>query len=294
MNVTPLSPLGGVAVKGVDLSRPQSLLESRALSDLYDEQGLVVFHGQTLSKRELIAAALPFGGAMIEVSATAPDPEVPGILVVSTRGATGDVVPDDPVALVGDLEWHTDQGHVPNPSRGKILYAVQVPAEGGLTGFIDGHATYSALTEDMKRQLENLHVIQSWNRAETYLARNRAYRVGGDTVLHNQYKDVAYPMIVAHPVTKRKVLNVPPLWSAGVVELPGTEGIALIEELVAHVKQQKFQYWHRYQPGDALIWDNWRFVHAAGGTPGRYARTLWGVMLAPTHMIGCPLETAGL
>jgi taurine dioxygenase len=78
-------------------------------------------------------------------------------------------------------------------------------------------------------------------------------------------------------VTGAKVLNLPPLWSAGFVELPGSEGAELLETLKRHILQAKYQYWHSYRAGDALIWDNWRFIHAASGTPGRYVRTMWSV-----------------
>ena len=80
----------------------------------------MVFSGQKPSKQQLVDAGAAFGGTMIDPPATVRDPEVPGIVVISTRGTTGDVVPKDPNELVGDLEWHTDQGYVPAPNRGKI------------------------------------------------------------------------------------------------------------------------------------------------------------------------------
>jgi taurine dioxygenase len=279
MIVRSLSDVAGVEVEGVDLSRPQSPEEARALAQLYDEHGLVVFRDQRLTKPQLIEAARPFGGPMIDVPGAARDPEVPGIIMLSTRGPRGDVVPNA-AELIGDLDWHTDQGFVPVPSRGKILYSVEVPEEGGLTGFIDGQVTYEALPAATKARIEDLHVIQSWNRAEEYRLRNTAYRVdGANQLARDKFKDVAYPVVVRHPHTGARILNVPPLWAAGIVELPGAEGEALVEELIAHIKQPRFQYWHRYRVGDALIWDNWRFVHAASGTPGRYVRTLWTVMV---------------
>jgi taurine dioxygenase len=280
MVVQQLSPLGGVAVEGVNLAAARSAQEDRELAGLYDTYGLVVFRDQKLTKRQLLEATYPFGGPMIDVPAIVPDPEVPGITIISTRGPDGNVVPEDPNALVGDLEWHTDQGYVPVPNRGKYLYALEVPEEGGMTGFIDGQLTYDALSDAMKARIENLHVIQSWNRAEEYLARNRAYRIEGEKAMaYDKFPPVVYPMVIRHPLNGKKLLNVPPMWSAGVVEMPGAAGMALIEELVAHITQPQFQYWHRYRVGDALIWDNWRFLHAASGTPGRYVRTLWSIVI---------------
>jgi taurine dioxygenase len=287
MIVRSLSDVGGVEVEGVDLSRPQSPEESRALAELYDREGLVVFRDQALTKQQVIGAAAPFGGAMINVPGAAIDPEVPGIIMLSTRGPSGDVLPDDDAALIGDLEWHTDQGFVTVPSRGKILYAVAVPEEGGLTGFIDGQLTWKQLPQALKRRVEGLHVIQSWDRADADRAKNIRYRVDGAKELASgRFPNVAYPIVMAHPHTGEKILNVPPMWAAGIVELPGAEGDALLAELVAFVKQERFQYWHRYRVGDALIWDNWRFLHAASGTPGRYVRTMWTVMVQGGPEVG--------
>ncbi|MFA7387695.1 MAG: TauD/TfdA family dioxygenase [Thiohalobacteraceae bacterium] len=287
MQIHPLSPLGGITVAGVDLRTPVSAAFDAPLQQLYAEHGIVVFRGQTLSKAELVAAGEHFGGTLINKEAVAPDPEAPGITVISTRGPFGDTMPEDQDEVVGDLEWHTDQGYVVSPIRGKILYAVQVPDEGGLTGFIDGQLTYEALPDDLKARIDGLHVIQSWNRSEEYLARNRDYRIKGhQEMTRDRFPDLSFPIVLAHPVTGAKILNVPPLWSAGIVEMPGAEGDALLATLVDFVKQPRFQYWHRYTVGDAVLWDNWRFVHAAGGTPGRYVRTLWAINIKGGPVLG--------
>lgn len=294
MQIRKLSEVGGVEVEGVDLSRPRSAEEDRALMRLYDEHGLVVFRGQNLTKRQLVDSGAAFGGTMIDPPATVRDPEVAGIVVISTRGTTGDVVPKDPEALVGDLAWHTDQGYVPNPNRGKILYGVQIPPEGGKTGFIDNQLTYAALPEDMKKQIEGLHVIQSWDRAEAYLTRNRDYRIGGDKeMVKGKFPDMIYPLVYAHPKTGAKILNVIPLYDAGILEMPGPDGAALLEELLLHVLQPRFQYWHQYRVGDAVLWDNWRSLHASSGTLGKYVRTLWSIVIDSGPNLGYEMPKEG-
>ncbi len=292
MHIHKLSELGGIAVEGIDLSAPADPELDATLNALYDEHGIVVFQGQNLSKPQLVAAGDHFGGTLVNKQAVAPDPEAPGITVISTRGPFGDVIPEDQNALVGDLEWHTDQGYITAPIRGKILYAVQVPEEGGKTGFIDGQVTYAALDDAMKRRIEGLHVIQSWNRSEEYLERNRDYRIKGhQEMTRDRFPDLAFPIVLPHPRTGAKILNVPPLWSAGILEMPGSEGDALLNELVEFVKQPCFQYWHTYAVGDAALWDNWRFIHSAGGTPGRYVRTLWSISIKGGPELGRPITT---
>jgi taurine dioxygenase len=293
MEVRRLSDLGGVEVVGVDLTASPTTEQDRALMALFDEHGLVVFRDQKLTKRQLIDATAPFGGAMVNTPVAAADPEAIGISVLSNRGADGNMVPEDPDKLYGAAGWHTDQGYVATPNRGKILYGVQVPEEGGMTGFIDGEATYTALPDDLRSCVENLHVVQSWDHMRPEASDERKYRRDGERQLtRGRFADVLYPIIYPHPITGRKVLNFPPMWAARIAEISGSDAETLARRLVEHITQPKFQYWHSYRVGDAMLWDNWRFLHAASGTLGRYVRTVWSVALRSGPKIGITLDAA--
>jgi len=290
MIIEPLSPKGGVSIAGIDMSRPLAAAEFSRVSGAFEEHGLVVIRGQNLTKPQLVAATEPFGGPELCPAVNDTDPEAPGVSEIRTRGPNGERLHEDDGALVGDIAFHTDQAYVVAPNRGKLLYAVEVPEEGGATGFIDGFATYDALPETTKRRIEGLHVIQSWAHAQATIARNKAYRRDGEQVLaDNRFADLAYPLVLTHPNSGRKALNVPPLWTAGIVEMPGEEGRRLVDELIAHITRPEFIYWHRYRPGDIAAWDNWRFLHAAEGTPGRYARLIWSVVIRGGPVLGRPI-----
>jgi taurine dioxygenase len=292
MLIQALSPLGGVEVQGVDLSRPLPADVSRQLADLYEEHGLVAIRGQQLTKLQLIGATEPFGGSDIP-AVNDSEPEAPGVTIITTRKPDGSFEPGEDDVLVGQINWHTDQAYITRPNRGKLLYALEVPPEGGMTGFIDGSKTYAALPATTKARIDGLHVIQSWRHAQATIHKNRVYRREGETVLaDNRFPDVAYPLVVSHPNSGRKSLNIPPLWASGILELPRKEGLALIEELIAHISQPQFAYWHRYSPGDVVAWDNWRFMHAASGTPPGQARTLWSVIIRGGPEIGRQLQAA--
>jgi taurine dioxygenase len=291
MRVTRLSDTSGVAVEGVDLSRPVPAEIAAELMRLYDEEGLLAIRGQNLTMPQLLAATEPFGGSEVHVAVGDDAAELPGVTVISTRGNEGHVTPEEQDAIVGDIDWHTDQAYVVAPNRGKLLYAKVVPEVGGKTGFIDGERTYAALPEATRARIDGLHVVQSWRHAQATIARNRGFYAKGATQLaDDRFPDVAYPLVIRHPRTGRKSLNVPPLWAAGIVELPEAEGRALIDELIAHIRKPQFAYWHGYREGDVVAWDNWRYLHAAGGTPGRYVRTLWSTVIRGGPVIGDAIE----
>jgi taurine dioxygenase len=281
----------GLEIESLDLSRPLDPEVSQELGKLYDQHGLLVFRDQRLTKRELVEATHPFGGPDLHPAVDDTDPDSPGISVISTRGAFGDVIPDEQDELVGDIDWHTDQAYIVAPNRGKLIYAVEVPEVGGKTGFLDGQRTYEALPHAMKERVEGLHVVQSWRHAQTTIARNKGYRLEGDKLMPvDRFPDIASRLVHEHPRTGRKVLNLPPLWASGIVELPGEEGRKLLDQLIAHIRQPQFAYWHSYRPGDLLAWDNWRFLHAAGGTPGKYRRTMWTVVIRGGPVFGRVIE----
>jgi len=284
----------GAEISGVDLSRPAAPELSRALMDAYNEYGLVVIRDQTLTKQQLVEASRSFGELEIHPLANAIDKEVPEILIISTHGTMGDVTPGGEDELVGKIDWHTDLAYVPVPNRGALIYGVELPPEGGMTGFIDRQATYAALPEDLKGRLEGLTVIQSWRYAQEGIAKNPSFRTdeGAKMLALDKFPDLAAPLVYPHPVNGYKVLNVPPMWSSGIVELPGTDGRALLDELIRHSLQPQFIYWHRYQPGDAVLWDNWRQMHAASGTKGRHRRLMWRTTFKGSVEFGRPLARA--
>ena len=286
MEVGKLADRGGVEVRGLDLAAPPTPGENEALNALFEEHGLVVFRDQQLTKQQLVDAGIRFGGSVLRKPLVADDPEALGISVLSNRGYDGTVIPNDPNEKVGEAPWHTDQGYLPNPNRGKILYCVQAPEEGGMTGFVDGYAAYDALSAEMKSRIEELHVVQSWGKLQRRTD-GQDFRLDGKREMEKaRFADVLFPIVYPHPVSGRKVLNFPPMWAAGIAEMAGPEGEALTQALIEHITQPKLQYWHRYALGDAVLWDNWRFLHKAGGTPGRYARTIWSITLNSGPQIG--------
>ena len=45
----------------------------------------------------------------------------------------------------------------------------------------------------------------------------------------------------------------------------GERGAVLLDELLAHATQPQYEYRHRWQPGDMVMWDNRCLLHKANG-----------------------------
>lgn len=277
MKTRPLSNAAGVIVEGLDLTRPLDGQTAAELRALFDEEGLLLLRDQQLTKHQLVDATRALGEPEIHPLKNAIDRDVPEIMIISTHGRDGDVMPDDEEELVGLIDWHTDLAYMQTPNRGALIYGIELPPEGGMTGFIDRQRTYDALPAALKARIQGLTVVQSWRYAQEGIARNPSFRTdeGAQVLELDRFPDLGYPLVYKHPANGRELLNVPPMWAARIEEIPGPEGRALLDELIAHSLQEQFIYWHRYDPGDLVIWDNWRMMHAASGTKGRYRRLMY-------------------
>ncbi len=129
---------------------------------MFDDKGLVVFRDQNLTKRQMVSATYIFGKPEIQPLTNARDPDVPEIMILSTRGCRSDVIPETDEEVLGKVDWHTDLAYVATPNRGALQCCVEIPQEGGRTGFIDRQKTYEALPNSLKKRIEGLSVIQSW------------------------------------------------------------------------------------------------------------------------------------
>jgi taurine dioxygenase len=56
--------------------------------------------------------------------------------------------------------------------------------------------------------------------------------------------------------------------------------LALIDQLMAHATQKKYEYRHQWRPGDMVIWDNRSVMHQANADYDmNQRRYLWRLML---------------
>jgi len=80
-----------------------------------------------------------------------------------------------------------------------------------------------------------------------------------------KYAEQRRPAVVNHPVTGRPILFVNPMHTHGFEGMDRKEAWQLIEELAEHATQERFTYYHSWQVGDLLIWDERATMHRGAG-----------------------------
>jgi len=72
---------------------------------------------------------------------------------------------------------------------------------------------------------------------------------------------VDHPIARTHPATGRKAIYVTADECTGISGMPEAEALALLKQLSEQVVRPEFQYHHKWQVGDVLMWDNCAVQH---------------------------------
>ena len=279
--LNPLTSHIGAEVTGLDLRQPVSEDVKASLNAAWAKHAVLVFRDQQLSPPQFAEAAQLFGSIMQQQLKSFALPDHPQVGTISSRDLP---VKDGKLHVRGE-NYHTDHSNFPAPPKGTTLHAVNLPDRGGDTQFVDVRAAFDDLPESMKRKiiaLKSPHVYESSHSPRKMTALSAEERAKIPVSMQ--------PLVIRHPVTGRSALYLNTGRMEGIEGMPGDEGFALIDQLFEHATQPKYEYRHKWLPGDMVIWDNRSVMHQANADydPAQY-RYLYRIMLQ-----GDPLQQAVL
>ena len=264
LEILPFDAALGAEVRGVDLSRDIDDTTFATIARAWNDHSVLLFRDQAIDAVQHVAFSRHFGDLEVHVLDQYLHPEHPEILIVSN------VMDGDRHVGIYDAGryWHTDLSYLAVPSRGSLLYAMEVPHDAagnplGDTLFASTAAAYDALSEPVKRRIAEL-------KAEFSLANRHAKLVADgdpDATLSDAHRQQAPPVVHkvvrTHPITGRRSIYVNAGQTSRILGLPEDEARNLLHELCAHCTRPEFVYRHRWRAGDLLIWDNIPTQHLA-------------------------------
>ena len=250
-------------VHGVDLSRPVSDEVFARIADAWAEHLVLRFSGQKLDDRMLMQFSarfgeldrVPIGAANLDRINSGVVPEaLDWVAVIANAKKDG-----KEMGGLGSYElvWHTDMSYNPLPPRASLLYALEVPADGGNTGFLNMYAAYETLTPELKRAIEGKTCIHDSSRNSAGELRKGFQR----TVDVRHTPGAVHPLVRLHPVTGRKALFLGRRPGAYVHGLEVEESEALLDAIWTHATQEKFAWYQKWRAGDLVMWDNRCVMH---------------------------------
>jgi taurine dioxygenase len=266
-----LSPHTGAEIRGIDLRQPVDEETRTALNQAFTDHAVLVIRDQKLSAQEFLEAMQIFGNIFPQHNTRFQVPECPAIHYISNQ----DKLEDGKVYIPGE-GYHTDHSNDAEPPKATALHAVKLPKTGGDTQFVNMYEAYNALPDQTKKKISGLkarHVYQS-KHSERKLPKLSEERknIGSESVIH--------PLVRTHPISGRKAIYINPIRIEEIIGMGNAEALPLLDELMEHATQRKFQYRHKWQSGDVVIWDNRCLMHKANGDyPVGEVRYLYRLML---------------
>ena len=256
------APMLGKEILDLDISQALDEKTFLKLRNDFDENSVLVFRNQSLSPEQHIRFSKGFGELEIHVVAKYLLPDHPEIFRVSNILENGQRIGGS-----GEF-WHTDLSYVQRPSRGSLLYSIEVPKRDGVilgdTLFASTVAAYDALSLAMKNRLEGLIGIHRFGDIYAQIQKSRP-GIAAPVVNSAMTPEVRHPIVKIHPNTGKKTLFVNEGFTTAIEGMPEDESASLLRELFDHCTQEQFVYRHKWQVGDLLMWDNWATVHCAMG-----------------------------
>jgi taurine dioxygenase len=161
----------------------------------------------------------------------------PSITIISNLDAGGKPVLDNGGLGSYEVVWHTDNSYVAVPPAGSMLYALEVPVNGGGdTSFNNQYLAYEELPDHLKRAIEGKYQVHD-------SSRNSAGVLRPGVKLPTKPEEVegpTHPLVRVHPVTGRRALYLGRrrVWPSNyIIGIPNEESERLLDELWAHATQ---------------------------------------------------------
>lgn len=250
MKVEPLTPVIGGEVRGCDLAALDEAM-SEDIKGALARHKVLVFRDQHLTQAQHKAVARLFGTGVIHIHHL-------------VRGKTAD---DEITPVHHDANstfnigegWHADVTCDPDPIAASLLYMKAMPpGGGGDTLFADMHECWKRLSDPLKTMIEPLTALHDG--AKGY---GEDYGITAEST-GRAYNRSHHPVVLAHPITREKLLFVNTGFTTKINGLSALESRAILDLLFRHIEQcVTAQVRVRWEPETLVMWDNIATQHQA-------------------------------
>jgi len=252
-SITPLTPHTGAEVVGLDFTSSIEPEACATLNRAFADHHVLVMREQHFTPDQFKVAAQVFGELQIHDKKEHHVPGHPDVYYVSN-----DEIVNGRRIIPGET-FHTDHSNHPRPPKATTLFAVELPSSGGDTQYVNMHDAYDDLSEDMKRRIDGLKAVH------VYLSKYSPRPLGHITEesRRNVPAPGIHPLVRTHPENGRKALFLNPVRMESILGMEDADALALIDELMRHATQKKYEYRHKWRHGDWVLWDNRSVMHQA-------------------------------
>jgi taurine dioxygenase len=251
--IAPLTDHTGAEVTGLDFTRPVDGETGAVLNKAFVDHHVLVMRGQHFAPGDFKAAVRLFGELQVHDKKEHHVPGHPDVSYVSN-----DEFVNGRRIIPGET-FHTDHSNHPRPPKATTLFAVELPSSGGDTQYVNVHDAYDDLPEKTKQKIDGLKAVHA------YLSKHSPRPLGylSEESRRNLPPPGVHPLVRTHPENGRKALFLNPVRMESIVGMEDADALKLIDELMQHATQKKYEYRHKWRHGDWVMWDNRSVMHQA-------------------------------
>jgi len=232
LKIIPTGETLGAEVGDVDLTQSLTREQVEQVRATLLDYGVVFFRNQHISEPDQMRFTGYFGRPVEHVRKQRPRP-VTEIFIISNVEENR-----QPIGALGhgEVSFHSDLSYLRQSGTLSVLYAVEIPQEGGQTQWCNCSVAYAELDNEIKGRISGLravhrHYVEEQNPPET----------------------VDHPVVRTHPETGRKLLYVGPHLTKHIVGMHSTESADLLSLLYTHLEQTRFICTHEWQIDDLVL-----------------------------------------
>lgn len=246
----------GAIVRGIDVTRPQSVEQVEVIRSLLDAHLVIALPGQRMDLERLEAFTDELGGR----------DSTPYVTPVEGRPFVIRVIKEPTDELNFANAWHTDLSYLAAPPAYTVLHAHDVPPAGGDTMWANQYLAYDTLPASLKEQIADLHATHSAGMAYGtggYLeavAAKTSMAIAPSTDAHATQ---THPLVIRHPRTGRPALYANSVYTTRIEGMDAEDARSLLARLTAHATHPNFTCRLRWEPDMLAIWDNSSTQHFA-------------------------------
>ena len=239
----------GATIDDIDLKQPLDDELIGFIAQALAENEVIFFRDQDITPEQHRAFALNFG----QLQSHPVYPTIEGFPEIT-------ILENDEKNPSKIEKWHTDMTFKKIPPLGSILLGKIIPKKGGDTLFASLSAAYSDLPEDLKRSLEKMTAIHSFEYGfKESLAEPYGREKLAQALIDNP--PVEHPVICTHPVTGKKLIYVNSLFTLKIKSLTDSESSELLKFLCDHIKKEEYQCRFSWEINSIAFWDNRSVIH---------------------------------
>jgi taurine dioxygenase len=246
-----LSPHLGTAIYGVDLRTHRTPAFAQQLKQLLARRGVVVLKDQQLQPQDQLDFTRLLGQPILNFAHEFTWPRMPEIAILSNILVDGKPIGNRTVGR----NWHTDFTFKECPAAYTMLYGIEVPDEGGGTGFARLQKAYEELSAEEQAMLRGRSATYSYAKLQERI------RAGRPATAAVAEPDVSHPLIRVHPETGEEHLFINHNDLLRIDGFSEDESLAFAEKILESACSDDAVFEHRWERKDLVIWDNRIVLH---------------------------------